>query len=91
LAAQNAVRDWGVEMARTHIEVTEANEGRDFFGIHTGQLLKVERETAAFVFAVCPNGATIKISKKTKRFSGGLRQVINGAVRRLNVSPVFNV
>ncbi len=78
-------------MARTHIEVTKANQGEIFLGIKDGQLLKVVSESECFIIALNFAGNEIKISKKTKSYAGSVRAMINGKPMRMTVKPIFNV
>jgi hypothetical protein len=66
----------------THIEVTEARGGEQAYGIKTGQLLTVDKETKCFFFVRSWTGKQIKVSKRTKR---------SCYWSNANTSPVFNI
>jgi hypothetical protein len=65
----------------THIEVTQAKDGKRF-GIEDGHLLRVNKETKCFFFVTSHSGQSLKISKQTKRLCYW---------SQTNTSPVFNV
>lgn len=78
-------------MARTHIEVTAANDGAAFLGLTDGQLLRVVHESDCFITVRLANCAEFRISKQTKRYAGNLRVMINGKSCRMTNKPLFNV
>lgn len=67
---------------RSHVEVIEANKGKEVFGIENGQLLTVTKETDKFVYLVSFTGKEIKVSKQTRKACHW---------RNSSTSPTFNI